>query len=108
VSLAKGLRESALPLGSLFEAILGLKTPMKIVVEQDNAATMQIVSKGRSPALRHLAKTHCVSLAWVAEVCSEEFILLKHCPTLLQLADSFTKAVERAKFLLSLEALQIR
>ena len=61
-------------------------------------STIQIVNKGRSPALRHLAKTHRVSLAWVHEVCSSSGVSLVHCPTDVQLADSFTKALERVKF----------
>ena len=39
-----------------------------------------------------------MSLAWVHEVCSSPGVTLVHCPTDVQLADSFTKALERVKF----------
>ena len=96
VSLAKGLREAALPLCHLLEQVTN-KT-VHIEALEDNMSTIQIVNKGRSPALRHLAKTHRVSLAWVREVCSSSGVSLVHCPTDVQLADSFTKALERVKF----------
>ena len=106
ISLAKGLREAGLPLSTLLEAMFQ-KESVLVVAEQDNSATIQIVKKGRSPALRHLAETHRVSLAWVSEVCSREGIRLQHCPTLLQLADGFTKVLDRLKFLNCLLQLNI-
>ena len=66
VSLAKGLREAGLPLRTLLETVLDKTIIMK--VQEDNMSTIQIINKGRSPALRHLAKTHRVSLAWVSEL----------------------------------------
>jgi hypothetical protein len=106
VALAKGLRESALPLSSLLEQVL--KTDIVIEALEDNMSTIQIINKGRSPALRHLAKTHRISLAWVAEVCSSDGIVLSHCPTDVQLADSFTKSLDRVKFDIALDQLNIR
>ena len=81
---------------------------MQIEANEDNLSTIQIINKGRSPALRHLAKTHRVSLAWVAEVCASDTIVLIHCPTDEQLADGFTKILERTKFDAFLAQLNIK
>jgi hypothetical protein len=105
VALAKGLRESALPLCSLLDVVL--KRNVHVFVNEDNTSTIQIVNKGKSPALRHLAKTHRISLGWVAEVCKGESITLQHCDTALQLADSFTKPLDRVKHQSALKQLNI-
>ena len=95
VALAKGLRGAALPLSILLENVT--KHPVMIKAFEDNTSTIQIVTKGRSPALRHLSKTHCVSLAWVAEVCNGPDVEILHIATDLELADSFTKSLDRTK-----------
>jgi hypothetical protein len=106
VSLAKGFRTAGLPLQCLVEAAVG----KKILIEafEDNAATIQILKKGRSPALRHLAKTHRISLAWTSEVCESDGVKLNYVQTSDQLADSFTKPLERIKFAGALRQLGVR
>ncbi len=95
VSLAKGLKEAAFPICHLLEQVI--RKSVHIEALEDNMRTSQIIMKGRSPALRHLAKTHRVSLAWVSEVGPSKGVTLLHCPTDVQLADSFTKALDRIK-----------
>ena len=101
----------SLPLGTLIEATTGNfpainnQVPMSIL--EDNSATIVIAEKGRSPALRHLSKTHGVSIMWIAEVCANPNNRIQHCPTLEQKADGFTKPLERLKFLGMLEQLGI-
>ena len=68
------------------------------VYHEDNTATITIVEKGRSPSLRHLNKTHRISIFWVAEVLRNKDLQIKHCDTLLQKGDGFTKDLDRLKF----------
>ena len=104
--MAKGLRESALPVSLLLECVFG--DVVSIICLEDNLSTIQIIRKGRSPALRHLSKTHRISLSWVCEVINDTpGISLEHCPTNDQLADSFTKSLDRAKHQLALKQLHI-
>jgi hypothetical protein len=103
VSLARGFRTAALPLQHLCESILN--HPIHITAHEDNEATIKILSKGKSPALRHLVKTHRISLAWVAAVCDDDGVTLKYCNTNDQLADGFTKALDRVKFQTAVKAI---
>jgi len=105
VSLSKGLRTSALPIQSLCEEVL--KRNVLINAFEDNESVIKIMQKGRSPALRHLNKTHRISLGWTAEVCNSDSVSLKYCPTDEQLADPFTKPLDRVKFLIALSKLNI-
>ncbi len=66
ISLAKGLCETVLPITILLEAVLG--HTFVPYVREDNEATRTVIRKGKSSVLRHLSKTHRVSLSWVAEV----------------------------------------
>jgi hypothetical protein len=101
-ALNKGLRECALPVGSLIEAVVKTTVPIynltPTVYHEDNTATITIVEKGRSPSLRHLNKTHRISIFWVAEVLRNKDLQIKHCDTLLQKGDGFTKDLDRLKF----------
>jgi hypothetical protein len=103
VSLARGFRTAALPLQHLCESILN--HPIHITAHEDNEATIKILSKGKSPALRHLVKAHRISLAWVAAVCDDDGVTLKYCNTNDQLADGFTKALDRVKFQTAVKAI---
>ena len=66
------------------------KVPM--VILEDNEAVAKIVIKGRSPALRHIHRTHRVNCDWLYEVVQHEGILFKYVNTKFQLADILTKA----------------
>ena len=39
----------------------------KMVVLEDNDATIKMVIKGRSPAMRHVQRTHRIDLDWLFE-----------------------------------------
>ena len=111
-AINKGLREGALPLSMLTETVTGVTPPINhkvpMTIFEDNTATIVIASKGRSPALRHLNKTHRISIMWVAEVVNDPSIKLTHCPTLEQKGDGFTKQLDRVKFQSMLQQLNIR
>ena len=44
-----------------------LDRPQVLDVYQDNQATARIMSTGRAPTLRHIKRTHGVSVAWLHE-----------------------------------------
>ena len=67
---------------------------MELRVFEDNEGTIAVVERGYSPALRHLVKTHKVSVDLLHRVFYElELGELEHVETGKQAADVFTKAV---------------
>ena len=81
---------------------------MDLKVFEDNEGTIAVVERGYSPALRHLVKTHKVSVDLLHR-CFYELDLgeIEHIPTGLQAADIFTKAVSVAGWGAALEMLHI-
>jgi hypothetical protein len=59
--------------------------------EEDNNTAITTINAGYSPTMRHLGRTHNVSLRWLHEVCASKHVILRRCDTLLQAADIFTK-----------------
>ncbi len=96
LALNKGLRETALPLTILLEAVVG--STVLLHVCEDNEATIKVVKKGRSNLLRHLSKTMRILLCWVAEVMRDPGRVITYIPTAMQKADGFPKALENSTF----------
>ena len=61
---------------------------------EDNQAAVQILRSGRNPSLRHIGRTHKISLKWLSEVLTNnpQFMRLSYCDTKDMCADIFTKA----------------
>ena len=59
------LRTSGLPALPLWERLLN--RTLQLELYQDNQAIGRIVHTGRAPALRHIKRTHSVSVAWIHE-----------------------------------------
>ena len=59
------IRTSGLPALQLWERLLD--RPLQLDVYQDNQATGRTMSTGRAPTLRHIGRTHRVSVAWIHE-----------------------------------------
>eukprot|EP00959_Pyramimonas_sp_CCMP1952_P449775 9417614-Pyramimonas_sp.AAC.1 len=47
---------------------------------------IKLVQKGRTPALRHIHRTHRINLEWICETCQLEHIELKYVGTKAQIA----------------------
>ena len=62
----------------------------RVIAAEDNEAVIKIIAKGRTPALRHLHRTHRIEVDWQGEVFANEGMLLKYVPTTLQIADMFS------------------
>ena len=67
----------------------------RLIIAEDNEAVIKIVSKGRSPQLRHLPRTHRIDVNWPFEVCSSPRVLMRYVHTSHQIADMFTKAITK-------------
>ena len=63
-----------------------------LIILEDNEAVIKMVNKGRSPQMRHIARTHRVNLDALFETITKDpAISLKYVNTKEQLADIFTK-----------------
>ena len=70
-----------------------LERSTKLVFQEDNQATIQILKTQRNPTLRHLNRTHRVNVSWLCEVFSNfDEVGLKYWKTDEMAADIFTKA----------------
>ena len=45
-----------------------LERPIKLVFQEDNQATIQILKTQKNPTLRHLNRTRRVNISWLCEV----------------------------------------
>jgi hypothetical protein len=95
VSASKMLRESLIPLQSLWSCML--QRPVNCVIHEDNMSTITVVESGYSPQLRYINKHHRISLGLVHELCKKPDLKMKHCATEKQKGDVFTKGLARAK-----------
>ena len=63
-----------------------------MLVLEDNDAVIKMTLKGRSPNMRHVARTHRVDLDWLFErFQNDPGILIRYVNTLKQIADILTK-----------------
>ena len=70
-----------------------LERQTKLVFQEDNQATIQILKTQKNPTLRHLNRTHRVNVSWLCEVFRNlKEVELKYCKTDEMAAGIFTKA----------------
>ena len=108
----------ALPAQHLFELILG--RPFRVVVHEDNEATITIVRKGYSPKLRAMQRTHKTNMEQLHELITEDVqnynedgdpsgpVVLQHHEGLTHKGDLFTKCLDPTKFQVGLKLLKVR
>jgi hypothetical protein len=89
VAADHAIRSSGLPALQLWERLLNRE--LLIGVYQDNQATARIMTTGRAPTLRHIKRTHSVSVAWIHERVASDDIQLHDCVSAVMDADIFTK-----------------
>ncbi len=95
VAASKMLRESLVPLQSLWD--LMLQRPVKAVLHEDNMSTIVVINAGYSPQLRHIQKHHRISLGEVSELMSHKSRECVHIETEKQKGDLMTKGLARPK-----------
>ena len=91
---------------SLWELLAG--GTMKLVIHEDNQATIRVVEKGYSPKLRHILRTHKVNLGSIREIIDHDSVSIGYIDTLLQAADIFTKALTPLKWHNALKLLNMQ
>ena len=69
VALDCAVRLHALPALSLWQI---LYPSAQCVIHEDNQAALQALRTGKNPTLRHLGRTHRVSVAWLAETLAQD------------------------------------
>ena len=70
-----------------------LERPTKLVFQEDNQATIQMLKTQKNPTLHHLNRTYRVNLSWLCEVFRDlNEVELKYGKTDEMAADIFTKA----------------
>jgi hypothetical protein len=89
VAADHAVRTVGLPGLELWETLL--KRKMSLSFKEDNEATIRIINTGKSPALRHIGRTHRVDLAFLHENKIKGEMDLQYCPTEYMCADVFTK-----------------
>ena len=89
IAADQAIRMAGLPALPLWETILD--RPLSLDVFQDSQATARIMTTGRAPTLRHIKRTHQVSVAWLNERVSGPDIDLYGCVSEVMAADIFAK-----------------
>ena len=90
VAADHAIRSSGLPALQLWERLLNRE--LLIDVYQDNQATARIMTTGRAPTLRHIKRTHSVSVAWIHERVASVDIQLHDCVSAVMAADRIHRA----------------
>ena len=75
----------------------GAYPQVKLFVAEDNEAVIKILSKGRCPKLRHVARTHRVNLDWCYEIFRWPEVKASYVTTTHQIADLGTKAITKGE-----------
>ena len=91
VAANAALRVEGLPAMDLWDKILNRKVLYNFY--EDNQATVQILRTGKNPTLRHLGRTHNISVKWLCDTFKHLSKQLKlcYCDTSDMVADIFTK-----------------
>ena len=64
-----------------------LSRPVALELYQDNQSAGRIMATGRAPALRHIKRTHSVSVAWIHERIQSPDLHLHDCMSEVMTAD---------------------
>ena len=84
------LRTVGLPALNLWDTLFGRE--VKCVFHEDNEAMIRVCKSGRNPTMRHLGRTHRVSVSWLYERFQDRWADLRYIFSAKQAADIFTKA----------------
>ena len=94
-----------IPVATVLELILG--SEVETILQEDDSAVSVILKTGYSPKLRSLNRTHRISVAALSDAIQQRLIQVRQTLTEDQLADIFTKAMPRLKFLSAREAIGV-
>lgn len=114
ISLSSCLKTELIPMQSLLQEILNV--PIPAFVEEDNAATIIAATKGYSPSMRDLRRTHRTSIGSVHDIISERpedrmpnegSITLEKAATADHRGDFFTKYLTPKDYVRALSMLRV-
>ena len=94
VAANMALRLVALPALDLWEALLNRSVGLKF--REDNQSARQIMLTGKNPTMKHMTRTHGISVSWLHEVIGMDNVELFYQETSGQRADIFTKVFKLA------------
>ena len=96
------VRSSLIPLVISWEALLN--RVVECVINEDNEATIKIIKAGYSQQLRHVQKTHRISISLMHDICVKDpNMSLIHIDSERQRGDILTKGLDRIKHVAALE-----
>ena len=84
------LRTHAVPVISLWKTLVG--SDPKIIFHDDNQGMIAIIRSGQNPTMRHLERTHGISIQWMHEIFQNDLIYLVYEVTSKMCAHIHTKA----------------
>jgi hypothetical protein len=90
VAMDSTIRLLALPLVQIADEVFGIT---KIQIMGDNKGMLCVMKSGRSPTMRHLSRSHRVSVAWLHEQHKREHFEFAYVETDSMAADMFTKSM---------------
>ena len=98
VSASVGIRSAALPIQALLEDMLGITIP--IACKIDNTQAIAAIGNGYSKKLRHLTRTHRVSIGTLHEIAGDPKIKMKveYAKSAEHKRDFFTKELDVSAF----------
>ena len=88
------LRTLGIPSISAWETLM--RTPPRIVFYDDNQAMINVMRSGRNPTMRHMERTHGISITWLYEMFKRDYLLLVYEVTARMAADIHTKGFDDA------------
>lgn len=90
---------------TVLQLVFGRDIPL--VIHEDNQACIHILNAGYSARLKSMNRTHKLSIAAIHETIQDLGLELRYTESADQLADLFTKALCKVKFLAALQKLRI-
>ena len=89
------MRVSGVPAVPLWDTLLGKRNTLQF--HEDNQAMIQICKNGRNPTMRHLGRTHGISIAYLHDSFTKGRYNLLYENTAAKAADIYTKACTDAE-----------
>ena len=85
------LRREGIPMLDMLDVIAG--RGQKVVFHDSIESMLKACRSGKNPTMRHLLRTHGVSVAWLKEQFDTGNYDLRYVPSTLQAADIYTKGL---------------
>jgi len=105
-SAGKAVFQALIPASIFMEAVFG--KPMDAELAEDNSAAEVVLSRGYSPVMRYLSRTHKISLSALSDVIKNKMIAVRHCNSADMRGDPLTKTFPTPKWAHALELILMK